>query len=64
MEAVVWLRALVDDLVERRGLSVHELVVARFRLRDAINRKLDDVRREATAGAFQRLLSPEAGGRL
>jgi type III restriction enzyme len=64
MEAVVWLRALVDDLVERRGLSVPELVVARFRLRDAVNRKLDDVQREAAAGAFQRLLSPEAGGRL
>ncbi|MCI0718310.1 MAG: DEAD/DEAH box helicase family protein [Acidobacteria bacterium] len=59
-QSSLFLRRMVDHLVTSRGIPLPNLVAARFRLRDAAKRKIDQYRRQAMYDAYQRMLLPEA----
>jgi len=59
-QASLFLRRMVDYLVTGREIALPDLVGARFRLRDAAKRKIDEYRRQALTEAYQRMLLPEA----
>jgi type III restriction enzyme len=50
----------VDHLIIGRGISLPDIVSARFRLRDIATRKIDQYRIQAFAESYQRMLLPDA----
>jgi len=59
-QSSLFLRRMVDRLVTERGIPLAEVVAARFRLRDAAARRIDQYRIQAFAESYQRMLLPEA----
>jgi type III restriction enzyme len=55
----LFLRRMVDYLVDRRGLALEQLVHDRFRLRDAAQALIATHRQAAKRTGFQRCLSPD-----
>jgi type III restriction enzyme len=52
-ETGVYLIALVNNLVEKRNIPLDTLVREKYRLRDAVIRKIDEVRKSAHEQAFK-----------
>jgi len=52
-ETGVYLTALVNNLIEKRKISLGTLVREKYRLRDAVTRKIDEVRNSAHEQAFK-----------
>ncbi len=52
-ETGVYLTALVNNLVEKRGIPLETLVREKYRLRDAVIRKIDEYRQSAHGQAFK-----------
>jgi type III restriction enzyme len=58
-ESGIFLQRLSHYLIEQRGLSPEQLVLDKFRLRDAVERKIDAHRKRAHKAAYQDLLLPD-----
>jgi len=58
METGVFLTRAVQTLMDHRGIPLSRLVHDKFRLRDALTKKIDAYRRDAHRRAFQTLLLP------
>jgi len=58
-ESGIFLQRLIRYLIEQRGLSLERLVLDKFRLRDAVERKIDAHRKAAHKTAYQELLLPD-----
>jgi type III restriction enzyme len=58
-ESGIFLQRLVRYLIEQRGFSLEQLVLDKFRLRDAVERKIDAHRKRAYKTAYQALLLPD-----
>lgn len=56
----LFLRRMVDALMIERGLPLPEIVAARFRLRDAASRKIEEYRNHILTESYQRMLLPDA----
>lgn len=54
-----WLSGAVQYLVDARGLTMQSLAYRRFRLRDALAKRLDDAARSASAQGFLNLSGDE-----
>jgi type III restriction enzyme len=52
-ETGVYLTALVNNLIEKRGIPLDTLVREKYRLRDAVIRKIDEYRQSAHGQAFK-----------
>lgn len=59
VETGVFLTRAVQALMDQRGLSLRQLVHDKFRLRDALEAKIDSHRRAAHMRAFQLLILPK-----
>ena len=59
-QSSLFLRRTVDHLVTDRGIPLPEVVAARFRLRDAASKKINEYRTRAFAESYQRMLLPDA----
>lgn len=55
-ESGVFLLGMVRQLIEKRGISLEQLVQDKYRLREAAGRKIDAHRRQARKAAYQALL--------
>ncbi|MBK9210790.1 MAG: hypothetical protein IPL71_21925 [Anaerolineales bacterium] len=49
----MYLTALVNNLIEKRKISLNTLVREKYRLRDAVMRKIDEYRNSAHEQAFK-----------
>ena len=58
-EKAAFLNALILKLMEKRGMTLQQLVSARFSLLDAAARKIDTYRRAALTESYQRYLQPQ-----
>jgi len=58
-DAVAYIGKVLDDLLERRGFTIEQLVAHRFRLRDALIERMRHLRRAAAARAYERMLLPD-----
>jgi type III restriction enzyme len=56
VDTSLFLRRMVEALVNERGIPLTDLVAARFRLRDTVGMKIDEFRRRAFAQSYQRML--------
>jgi type III restriction enzyme len=63
-QIVLFLRRLVDDLLEARELPLEDIVSARFRLRDAVSARIHKHLQNAHKTAFKQLLLAENGSNL
>lgn len=63
-QASLFLRRIVDHLLNERGMPFTELVAARFRLRDAAKEKIKHYRIQALTQSYQRMLLPDAANPL
>lgn len=61
-DSTLFLRKMIAWLIADRGCTLSELVAARFRLRDAAERKIDGHRRRVMDESFQHLLRGTDGG--
>jgi type III restriction enzyme len=59
-ESNAFLTKLVMYLTDERGLTLDQLVIDKYHLRDAVAQKIDDHRNEARKKAYNLLLLPEA----
>jgi type III restriction enzyme len=59
-ESGVFLTRLVQGLIEARGLSVDQLALDKFRLKEAAKKKINAHRDQALDSSYQALLLPEA----
>jgi type III restriction enzyme len=59
-EASLFLRRMVDSLVQERKIPLPDLVAARFRLRDAAKQRIEHYRKQALRETYQRMLLPDA----
>jgi len=60
-ESSLFMRRIIEYLTSERRIGLAELVAARFRLRDAVLRRIDDLRTAAYRQSFQRWLLRDAG---
>jgi type III restriction enzyme len=58
-EAGLFMRKMIQRLMEDRGIAIEQLVTNRFRLRDAAREKISSHRLQANGSAFQKMLLPE-----
>ena len=58
-QSALFLRRMIDHLVEERGLALADLVRRRFRLREAAKAKIDGYRQAAKKAGFALCLMPE-----
>lgn len=58
-EAQLFLRNLVNRLIEERGFTLEQLVHDKYRLRKAVIQKIESHRKDANKKAYQSLLFPE-----
>ncbi len=58
VEAGLYMRKLVGDLETRRGFSLEQLLVNRFRLRDAVAEKIRSLRKTSAKQAYEQMLLP------
>ena len=63
-DAGIYLAAVVRYLVEQRGVSLGFLVQDKYRLRTAIEKKIDEYRQRAHRDAFQLFLQPDLARKL
>ncbi|MEK6645035.1 MAG: DEAD/DEAH box helicase family protein [Planctomycetota bacterium] len=59
-ESSLFVKAIVDHLLQSRRIPLAELVTARFRIRDAILRKIDTFRAQAGRSSYQQWLLRDA----
>lgn len=64
LNSSLFLRRMVDYLVERRRIAIDQLTRDRYRLRDAAKQKIDSHRQAAQLKGFQACLSAEMRPRL
>lgn len=55
-ESGVFLTRLVQTLIDERGLSINQLALDKYRLKDAAEAKIDEYRRRAHESSYQELL--------
>lgn len=55
-EKAAFLNGAVTWLIERRGFSIEELLYAKFRLREALEHKIQESKREAMKNVYQSLI--------
>ena len=58
-QSSLFLRRMIDDLIDRRDFTLERLVHDRFRLRDVAQAKIEQHRRAAKEKGFQRCLMPD-----
>lgn len=59
-ETGVFLTRAIDHLITERGIELADLVYEKYRLRDALERKIDRLRKSARQKAFQTVLADPA----
>jgi type III restriction enzyme len=59
-QSSLFLRRMVDYLLNERGLPLPEVVAGRFRLRDVAKAKIEEYRVRALSDSYQRMLLPGA----
>lgn len=59
-ESGVFLTRLVQGLIDARALSIDQLALDKFRLKEAAKRKINSHREQALASSYQALLLPDA----
>ena len=59
-EASLFLRRVIESLIQDRGFTLQRLVANRFRLRDAARDKIQAHRADAERQAYQKMLLPDA----
>lgn len=59
-QSSLFLRRIVDYLVNERAFPLPEVVAARFRLRDVAKAKIEEYRTRALSDSYQRMLLPGA----
>jgi type III restriction enzyme len=59
-QSSLFLRHMVDHLVQDRQIPLPEVIAARFRLRDVANSKINAYRTQALTDSYQRMLLPDA----
>lgn len=64
VEAHRYLVAVVRGLISKRGHTFEQIVSHRFRLRDALETKMETLRQSSAARAFQQLLIPKAATQI
>jgi len=64
VEASVFLRRMIEALIDKRGIPLEKLVASRFRLRDAAAEKISQHRRKALEQSFQHMLFPQAESKV
>ena len=57
-ESSLFLHRMVTDLAETRSMPLEQLALDKFRLRDAIERKIETFRKSARTTSYQQFLSP------
>jgi len=60
-QIIVFISSLIDQLIESRTLHIEHLVFMRFKLKDAIKRKILSLYMEAKKKGYQKLLFPQSG---
>ena len=58
-EKAAFLNGAVTALIGKRGLTIEELLYAKFRLREALERKMQDAKQEAMKNVYQTLMVVE-----
>lgn len=59
-ECSMFLRRLIQSLMQDRGYALEQLLANRFRLRDVVERKIADLRATVADDAYQGMLLPDA----
>lgn len=60
-QIIVFISTLVDDLIESRSLHIEHLVFMRFKLKDAVKRKILKLYQEAKKKGYEELLFTQPG---
>ncbi|MDD3437384.1 MAG: DEAD/DEAH box helicase family protein [Candidatus Gastranaerophilales bacterium] len=60
-QIIVFISALVDELIENRSLHIEHLVFMRFKLKDAVKRKILKLYQEAKKKGYEELLFTQPG---
>jgi len=60
-QIIVFISALIDELMENRSLHIEHLVFMRFKLKDSIKRKILNLYKEAKKTGYQELLFTQSG---
>lgn len=60
-QVIVYINKVIDNLIETRSLEVSHLVFMRFKLKEALKRKIQSLYVQAKKTGYQQLLFPDSG---